>query len=84
MTSILMCGKDLEMMPGVIQKVLGGSSSTKKCDHDRSSTHKKQLGICIEYTYISELMLWLHQDKSVNVKLVKISHLAALQVAKYM
>ena len=57
MTSILMCGKDLEMMPGVIQKVLGGGSSTKKCDHDRSSTHKKQLGICIEYTYISELML---------------------------
>ena len=49
-----------------------------------SSTHKKQLGICIEYTYISELMLWLHQGKFVNIKWVKIPSLAALQVAKYM
>ena len=49
-----------------------------------SSTHKKQLGICIKYTYITELMIWLHQSKFVNIKWVKIPSLAALQVAKYM
>ena len=43
-----------------------------------------QLGICIEYTYISELMLWLHWGKSVNVKCIKIQSLAAVEVAKYM
>ena len=32
------------------------------------STHRKQLGICIKYTYISEFMFWLHQAKFVNVK----------------
>ena len=37
-----------------------------------SSTHKKQLGICIEYTYISELMVCLHQGKFVNLQWVKI------------
>ena len=36
----------------------GGSSSTKKCDHNcDKKTHKKQLETCIEYAYISELML---------------------------
>ena len=29
-----------------------------------SRTHKNQLGICIEYTYISESMLCLHRGKS--------------------
>ena len=29
-------------------------------------------------------MLWLHRDKFVNVKRVKIPSLAAVQVAKYM
>ena len=41
----------------------------------------KQVGFCIEYTYISEFMLWLHWDK--NMIRVKISSLAVLQVAKY-
>ena len=44
---------------------------------------KKQLGICIEYKYISELMLWLHQGKFVNETWVKIPSLAAPEVAKY-
>ena len=35
-----------------------------------SSTHKNQLGICIEYTYISESMLCLHRV-SLNVKWIK-------------
>ena len=39
-------------------------------------SHKKQLGICIEYSYISELMLWLYRGKFVNIKLVKIPSLA--------
>ena len=47
------------------------------------TTYKKQLGICIEYSYISEFMLWLHQGKFVKVKWVKIPRLATLQVAKY-
>ena len=35
-----------------------------------TSTHKKQQRICIEYTYIGELMLWLHRAKFefVNIK----------------
>ena len=37
-----------------------------------SSTHKKQLEICIEYTYISEFMLKLHWGKFMNVKWVKV------------
>ena len=49
-----------------------------------SNTHKKQLRICIEYTYISEFMLWLHRGKFVNVKQVKIPSLGALQVATYL
>ena len=55
----------------------GGSSSTKKCELIKSSWR------CV-YPYISELMLCLHQDKTMNVKWVKIRSLAALQVAKYM
>ena len=52
------------LFQGLIQKLLGGSSSSKKYNHDRDQALiKKQLGICIEYTYISELMLWLHQSK---------------------
>ena len=47
-----------------------------------SGTHKKQLGICIEYTYISEFMLWLHWGKFVNIKWIKIPSLAA-QGSKY-
>ena len=46
---------------------------------------KKQQGICVECTYISELMLWLHQRvKIVNKNESKYSSLAALKVAKYM
>ena len=55
----------------VIQKIVLGSGSTKKCDHDcdQSSTHENSiLGICIEYKYISEFMLWLHRGKFVNIK----------------
>ena len=63
---------------GVIQKIFLSGGSTKKCDH---VCH--QLGICIEYTYISEFILWLHQGKFVKVKWVKIPLLAPLQVFKY-
>ena len=63
---------------GVIQKKFLGGGSTKKCDHICG-----QLGICIEYTYSSEFILWLHQGKCVKVKLVKIPSLAPLQVSKY-
>ena len=63
---------------GVIQKIFLSGGSTKKCDH---VCH--QLGICIEYTYISEFILWLHQGKFVKVKWVKIPSLAPLQVSKY-
>ena len=63
---------------GVIQKLFLGSGSTKKCDHVFD-----QLVICIEYTYISELILWLHQDKFVKIKGVKIPSLVPLQVSKY-
>ena len=44
----------------------------------------KQLGIWIEFTYISDLMLWVHCGKFVNAKWVKIPSSTALQVAKYM
>ena len=43
---------------------------------------KRQLEICIEYTYISELMLWLHWGKFVNLKCLKLRALAALKIAK--
>ena len=56
---------------GVIQNIFLGSGST----------HKKQVKICIEYTFISEFRL--HRGNFVNVKWVKIPSLAALQVAKY-
>ena len=39
---------------------------TKKCG-DHICDH---LGICIEYTYISEFILWLHQGEFVKVKWV--------------
>ena len=29
---------------------------------------KKQQGICIFYTYISEFMLWLHRGKFASIK----------------
>ena len=48
-----------------------------------SSNYKKQLGICLEYTYISEFMLWLLLGKFVNIKWVKAPSLAALYIAKY-
>ena len=63
---------------GVIRKMLDVQSRLW------SSTHKKQLGICIEYTCISDLRLWLHRGKFGNVKWVRIPSLAAVQVAKYM
>ena len=62
----------------VIQKYFLSGGSMKKCDH---VCH--QLGICIEYTYISEFILWLHQGKFVKVKWVKIPILAPLQVSKF-
>ena len=53
---------------GVIQKIFLVSGSTKKCDHDYDrALKKKHLGICIEYTYISELMLWLRRGKFVQL-----------------
>ena len=72
----------LYMRWGNTEIFLGGGSM-EKCNHNWSSTHKKQLGICIVYTYISELMLLLHQGKFVNIKWVKILSLAALEVDKY-
>ena len=62
----------------VIQKIFLVGVSTKKCDHIYD-----QLRICIEYTYISEFILWLHQGKFVKVKWVKIPSLAPLQVSNY-
>ena len=55
---------------GVIQKTFLGGGHV--CD---------QLGICIEYTYISEFIL--HQGKFVKVKWVKIPSLGPLEVSKY-
>ena len=63
---------------GVMQEIFLGGGSTKKCEHVCD-----QLRICIEYTYISEFILWLHQGKFVKVKWVKIPSLAPLQVSKY-
>ena len=63
---------------GLMQKTFLGAGSTKKCDHVCD-----QLGICIEYTYISEFILWLHQGKFVKVKWVKIPSLATPQDSKY-
>ena len=48
-----------------------------------SSTYKKQLGICIEYTYFSQFILWLHRGNFVNLNEQKTPSLAALQVAQY-
>ena len=45
---------------------------------------QKQLGICTEYIYISEFMLWLHRGKFVNIEWAKIPCLATLRVAKYL
>ena len=54
---------------GLQQKFFSDGGSTKKCDHDNDQALiKKQQGSCIEYIYISELMLWLHWGKFVNVK----------------
>ena len=61
---------------GVIHKTFLGGGRTKKCDHVCD-----QLGICIEYPYISEFIL--HQGKFVRVKCVKIPGLAPLEVSKY-
>ena len=47
----------------------GGGSSMKNCNHvSDQALIKKQLGICIENTCISELMLWLHRGTFVNLK----------------
>ena len=48
---------------GLIQKTFLRAGSMKKCDHVCD-----QLRICIEYTYISEFILWLHQGTFVKVK----------------
>ena len=58
-----------------------GGGSTKKCDQDCDQALIKSSWVSV---YISELMLWLHQGKFVNIKWVKTTSLAALQVAKYM
>ena len=63
---------------GVLQENILGSGSTKECDHDCD-----QLGLCIEYTYISEFILWLHRGKILKVEWVQIPNLALLQVSKY-
>ena len=63
---------------GVMQGFFGGGGSAKKCNHDWSITHKKQVGICIKYTCISEVMLWLHHGKFAKIKWVKIPSLAVL------
>ena len=56
------------MQSGGKTEIFLGGVSTKKCDHDCDQALKKQLGICVEYTYVSEVMLGLHQSKFVNVK----------------
>ena len=48
------------------------SSSTKKCDHDcDEALIKSSRGSASEYTYISQLMLWLGGGMFVNIKWVK-------------
>ena len=58
---------------GVMQKKLFGWQKYKEVWSQLwSPTHKKQLGVFIEYTHISELMHWIHQGKFVNIKWVRI------------
>ena len=53
----------------VIQKIFLRGDITKKCNHDCDQAFiKKYLGVCIEYTYISESMLWLHRGEFVNIE----------------
>ena len=47
-----------------------------------SSNHKKQQRICIEYTDVSDFMLWLHWGRFLNIKQIKIPSLAAFQVCE--
>ena len=69
----------------VIQKIFLRGDITEKCNHDCDQAFiKKYLGVCIEYTYISESMLWLHRGEFVNIEWVKIPRSAALKVTKYM
>ena len=59
------------MWQGVRQNIfLGGGSA-----------NKKQLKICVEYTFISEFMLRLHRGNF--VKMNKNTMFRALQVARY-
>ena len=69
---------------GVIQKFLGGSGSTKKCGHDCDQALIKSSWGSVYYTYISELRLWLHWGKFMDIRWVKAPSLAALQAANYM
>ena len=55
----------------------------KKCGHDCDQAVIKRSWGSVYYTYISELMLWLHWGKCMDIKLVKIPHLAAFQISKY-
>ena len=50
---------------GIIKTFFLGGCTTKKCN---PACDQAFIRVCIEYTYISELMLWLHRDKFVNVE----------------
>ena len=53
---------------GNTETFLGRQQVPKVRSRLSSSTPKKQLGICIDYTYISELTLRIHRGNLVSVK----------------
>ena len=42
---------NFEHIQGVLQNLFLGGCSAKKCDHDCTSAHEKQKGICIVYIH---------------------------------
>ena len=55
------------LLQGGNKEIFGGATVLQR-SAITTVINKKQLGICIEYTHISEFMLWLHWGKFVNVK----------------
>ena len=66
-----------------MQNFLGCGGNAKKWDHNCDLALIKRSWGSVLYTYISELMLWLHRGKFMKVKRVKIPNSAAFQVANY-
>ena len=58
----------LLLFSGGNTKVFLGSGSTKKFDDDCDEVLIKSSQGSVQYVYISELMLWLHHDKLMDVK----------------